>query len=116
MTKSILSILVLTLMAVGIASAKTHTITLYSKSVVAGQELKPGNYKLEIEGDKVTITNGKKSLEPAARVEEGSEMFEKTSIRYTEADGKKSIREIRIGGTNTKLTFATAGAPATPGQ
>ncbi|MCL4783059.1 MAG: hypothetical protein KJZ70_08510 [Bryobacterales bacterium] len=116
MTRSILTVLALIILAAGIASATTHTITLYSKTTLDGQELKPGNYKVEIEGKKVTITNGKKTIEPEASVEDGGETYAKTSIRYHEADGKKAIREIRIGGTNTKLTFTPSGSAATTGQ
>ncbi|MCC7339872.1 MAG: hypothetical protein IT170_02200 [Bryobacterales bacterium] len=110
MTKLILSALAILLLTVSIASAKTHTITLYAKSNLAGQELKPGDYKVEIDGEKVTITNGRRTLVPATTVEEGSETFAKTSIRYREVDGKRTIREIRLGGSNTKLTFSAPGA------
>lgn len=116
MRKSILAALATALITVGIASAKTHTITLYNNSRIAGQDLKSGNYKVEIEGEKVTITNGKQTVEPAAKVEEGSEQYAKTSIRFVDVDGKKVIREIRLGGSSTKLTFSPATATATPGQ
>ncbi|MCC6264237.1 MAG: hypothetical protein IT169_11710 [Bryobacterales bacterium] len=116
MIRSILGALAMTLLFVGIAGAKTHTITLYSNSSIAGQELKAGNYKLEIEGEKVTITNGKRTLEPATRLEEGAETYAKTSVRYNEAGGKNHIREIRLGGTNTKLVFSAGSAAPAAGQ
>ncbi|MDZ7636653.1 MAG: hypothetical protein U5J83_00095 [Bryobacterales bacterium] len=108
MTKTLMTLFAMALLAVGIASAKTHTITLHSASNVGGHELKAGNYKLEIEGEKVTITNGRKTVESAAIVEETSEKFSRDSVRYHEVDGKMKVREIRLGGTNTKLVFSPA--------
>lgn len=115
MMKKWMTLLAMALFTVGIASAKTHTIKIHTPSNVDGQELAPGNYKLNVEGDKVTITNGKKTLEAAAKVEEASEKFSRDSVRYTEVDGKMKVREIRLGGTNTKLVFSPA-SPTTSAQ
>jgi hypothetical protein len=108
MTKKWMTLLAMALFTVGLASAKTHTITIHNPSNVNGQELAPGNYKVNVEGDKVTITNGKKTLEANAKLEETSEKFTRDSVRYTEEDGKMKVREIRLGGTNTKLVFSPA--------
>lgn len=108
MTKKWMTLLAMALFTGGIASAKTHTITIHTPSNVNGQELSPGNYKVNVEGDKVTITNGRKTLEAAAKVEETGEKFTRDSVRYTEEDGKMKVREIRLGGTNTKLVFSPA--------
>jgi hypothetical protein len=48
-------------------------------------------------------------------VEEASEKFSRDSVRYTEVDGKMKVREIRLGGTNTKLVFSPA-SPTTSAQ
>ena len=106
MTRRIMTLLALAFLTIGIASAKTHTITLYNVSRVAGQDLKPGNYKLEVEGEKVTITNGKLTVESTVNVEQSDEKYAKTSVRYAEVDGKMTVREIRLGGTNTRLIFS----------
>ncbi|MCW5966179.1 MAG: hypothetical protein KIT83_19230 [Bryobacterales bacterium] len=94
----------------GSAVAKTHSITLHNPTSVGGTELKPGAYKMEIKGDTVTITNGKQTVESAVKVEEADEKFSKDSVRYTEADGKMKVREIRVGGTNTRLVFSGTSA------
>jgi hypothetical protein len=44
------------LVGLAIASAAQHRITLYEESVVNGTTLKPGDYKLVIEGDKATLS------------------------------------------------------------
>lgn len=104
MTKT-MKLLALMILALAIASASTHTLTLFQPSVVNGVELKPGDYKLTIEGEKATIMKGKNKVEATVKVEDGGERFGATSVRYTSEAGKYKIREIRLGGTNTKLVF-----------
>jgi hypothetical protein len=105
MLKNLLLITVMSLLATGAALAKTHSVTLYTPTHIAGEDLKPGKYKLEIEGTNVTISNGKQKVEAPVKVEEAPEKFSKDSVRYVEADGKMTVREIRVGDTNTKLVF-----------
>lgn len=115
MMKQVLTLLAMAVFAVGIAGAKTHTLKIHTPSNVAGEELAPGNYKVNIEGEKVTITNGRTTVESAVKVEEASEKFSRDSVRYIEADGKMKVREIRLGGTNTRLVFSPA-SPNTSAQ
>jgi len=104
MTKS-LKLLALFVLALAIASASTHTVTLFQPSVVSGTELKPGDYKLTVENDKATIMKGKNKVEATVKVETGNDKFSTTSVRYTSEAGKYKIREIRLGGTSTTLVF-----------
>jgi IMP cyclohydrolase len=53
----------------------------------------------------VVITNGRETAEASIKVEEGAGKFSRTSVRYTKDGEKMKIREIRIGGTTTKLVF-----------
>lgn len=82
-----------------------YRITLTQPSVVKGIELKPGEYKLNLSADKVTIDNGKQSVESAVKVETVERKFDSTAIRYSTDAGKQTIVEIRIGGTKTKLSL-----------
>ena len=82
-----------------------YRITLTQPSVVKGIELKPGDYKVSVVADKVTIDNGKQTVESAVKVEMVEKKFDSTSIRYNSESGKQMIVEIRIGGTKTKLNF-----------
>ncbi len=104
MTRS-MKLFALLILALAIASASTHTVTLFQPSVVNGTELKPGDYKLTIENDKATIKQGKKVVEATVKVETGDAKFGSTSVRYTSEAGKFKVREIRLGGTNTTLVF-----------
>jgi hypothetical protein len=86
-----------------LASATNFNVTLFQPSVVAGTELKPGEYKVQVNGDKMTIKNGKKVIEASVKSEQVDSKFGSTSVRYVNGDGKYTVTEIRIGGTNTKL-------------
>ena len=86
-----------------VASAKSYSITLYQPSVIAGMELKPGDYTLELKSEKVVIKRGKAIGEAAVKVETAESKYSSTSVRYRNGDGKYHIQEIHLGGTNMKL-------------
>jgi len=91
--------------ALAVASAKTYSVTLLQSSMVAGTELKAGAYRLNLEQDKVVLTNGKQSVESTVKVEQGDSKFVSTTVRYENEAGKYRVLEIRLGGTKTKLVF-----------
>src|ERR1035437_8742478 len=88
-----------------VASASTYNVTFFQPPVVAGTELKAGDYKVTIDGDKAIISMGKQKVEASAKMETVDSKFSSTSVRYTTEDGKMKIQEIRIGGTNQKVVF-----------
>ncbi|MDX2149744.1 MAG: DUF669 domain-containing protein [Bryobacteraceae bacterium] len=91
--------------ALAVASAANYKVTLFQPSMLEGKELKPGEYKVTVTDSKATISKGKESVEANVKVETADEKFSSTSVRYQNGDGKYRIREIRIGGTTTKLVF-----------
>jgi hypothetical protein len=97
--------LILVTLAMSVAGAEIHRITLFQPSVVNGSELKAGHYKLEYSDRKATLSHGKNVIEAAVRIETVNEKFASTSVRYRNSDGKYYVSEIRIGGTKTKLIF-----------
>jgi hypothetical protein len=94
-------------LALAVASAASnYHFSILQSSYIGGQELKPGDYKIEVNGDKATIKSGRQVVETASvKVENGTEKFGDTSVSYNNADGKLTVKEIRIGGTTTKLVF-----------
>jgi hypothetical protein len=104
MKKNILMILAI-LSISAVASAKTYSLTLFQRSLVAGAELQPGEYKMELDGSKVMISNGKKRAEAEVKVETGDQKFGSTTVRYQNGDGNYRVQEIRLGGTKIKLVF-----------
>ena len=105
-TMAVRSALTLTVLAMGaLAQAETYHVTLLKPSVVAGKELKPGDYKLEVNNDKVVISHGKQSVEAKVKTEAADKKYSSTTVRY-EMDGDKyKVQEIGIGGTKTKLVI-----------
>lgn len=97
-----LAILLFTV-ALCVGAAKTYRITLYQPTVVNGTELKPGDYNLDLNGEKMIIRQGKVAAEAAVKPEENGDKYSSTSVRYAVRDGKNHLVEVRLGGTNTKL-------------
>ena len=107
------SALTLTILTMGaLAHAETYHVTLLKPSVVAGKELKPGDYKVEVNNDKAVISHGKQSVEAKVKTETTERKFDSTTVRY-EMDGDKyKVQEIGIGGTKTKLVIGEAAGVA----
>jgi hypothetical protein len=107
-----LLVLIATTVSLSLAASNSYKVTLFQPSVISGQELKPGDYKVEVNGDKMTIKNGKNSVEAPVKVETGDAKFSSTSVRYDNGNGKYKVQEIRIGGTTTKLVVGENTAAA----
>ena len=105
MTKAIQFCVLFLTAAMLFASAASYSVTLFQPSMVSGTELKAGEYKLTIDGDKATITKGKEKVEAAVKMESTENKFSATSVRYSDQGGKMKIQEIRLGGTTTKVVF-----------
>ncbi len=88
-----------------VASAKTYNVTLFQPSTLGGTDLKAGEYKLDVQGDKAVLKAGKVAAEAPAKVETNGTRYASTTVRMSNVDGKMKIQEIRIGGTNTKVVF-----------
>ena len=93
-------------LAMAVASAASnYSVTLFEPSVIGSKELKPGDYRLEVNGEKAVLKAGKNTVEAAVKVENGSEKFARTVVKYGIGDGKYRVQEIRLGGTSTTLVF-----------
>lgn len=95
------------ILAVALAFAGTvpavhsYTITLAQPAVVNGTQLKPGDYKLSVSADKITLAQGKTSLDVPAKVETQDKKYDDTAVRMVSGN----LAEIRIGGTKTKIVI-----------
>ncbi len=103
--KTIVLFFAIALFTVAMA-ADTYNLTLFQASVVAGEELKAGDYKVVVDDGKVLFKKGRKTkAEATAKVEANGEKYRSTSVRYENGEGKYRISEIRLGGTNQKLVL-----------
>jgi hypothetical protein len=104
--------LALTTFAIGIASAASnYSVTIASVTRVGQTELKPGDYKVTVEGDKVTFKSGKNVVEVPATVETGTKKYESTIL---DSSGSQ-LQDIEVGGTKVKIVFKSTSAPTAVG-
>jgi len=108
-TKLTLTLATLAL-AVASAASSHYGLTLSTAQWVGDKQLKPGDYKVEITGDKAVFKSGKTVVEVPATVQKSDQKYLHTS--YASVDSK--ITEIDLGGTTTKVVFGspTAGTAA----
>jgi hypothetical protein len=93
-----------------LAAGKTYDLKLYEPAMVGNTELKAGEYRVEVTEGKATIKGGKVQKEAAVKVETADSKYNSTTVRLS-AGEKPQIKEIRLGGTKTKLIFSeSAGA------
>jgi hypothetical protein len=86
-------------------AGNTYRVTLYQESIVGETALKAGEYRMTVENNQLVISNGARKATAAVSVESAGSTYPTTSIRYFNGDGKYRVKEIRIGGTNTKLVL-----------
>ena len=96
---------IVTAFAGTVPGVPSYKITLLQTSVVKDTVLKAGDYRFSVGAEKVTIENGKKTVEVPCKIESAEKKFDITAIRYTQQDGKQIVSEIRVGGTKTRLVF-----------
>jgi type 1 fimbria pilin len=102
----VLSIAFLAAVAAGDQS-KSYRITISSASKIGTTEFKPGDYELVVNQPKVRFTEIRtgKSVELEAKVDNLEEKVESTTIHSETVDGVSMIRQIRIGGSKTRIAF-----------
>ncbi|MGA2879584.1 MAG: hypothetical protein ABSG13_11590 [Bryobacteraceae bacterium] len=104
--KSLLIVGALALSSLGIASAKSYNIVLETPVKAGTTELKPGEYKLKVEGSQAVFTSAKddKSLSVPVKIENSDKKFNDTLVETTNQGGMDAIQAIDLGGTHTRLT------------
>ena len=106
-TKSLLMVGAMTIASLNIASAKSYDVVLNATAKAGTTELKPGEYKVRIEGSQAVFTNvqSNKSVSVPAQVENGQTKFPYTSLETTSQDGMDNIQAIDLGDSNTRVTL-----------
>ncbi len=98
-------LLVFAVAGLAIASAKSYAVKLFEPALLGTTQLSPGEYKVEVVGDKAVVSNGKMQAEAPVKMEENGAKYSSTTVRFTNGDGKMHIQEIHLGGTKSKLVF-----------
>ncbi len=98
---------VLAISTLSIASAKTYEITLASPTKAGTLQLKPGQYRLKVDGTNATFTNvenGKSETSPV-KVVPTDKKFDTTTVDASKEGDTSTIKDIELGGSKTKLEF-----------
>jgi len=105
--KSLLFVGALGLASLGIASAKSYDIFLNAPTMAGTTELKPGVYKLKVEGTQAVFSEaeGSKTWAVPVKVENAAQKFDETAVESSHQGDMAHIQAIDLGGSNTKLEF-----------
>ncbi|MGA3016495.1 MAG: hypothetical protein ABSF62_05195 [Bryobacteraceae bacterium] len=97
----------LAILTLSVASAKTYDILLSSPTKAGNLQLKPGEYRLNVNGTKAVFTdvNTTKSFTTEVKVENTDKKFGDTKIDASSDGSTSVIKDIELGGSKTKIDF-----------
>jgi len=100
--------------ALAVASAASnYSVTLNTPTWVGQTQLKPGDYKVAVEGDKAVFKSGKSTVaEAPAAVEQNAKKYTATTLDTTGA----KLQEIHVGGTTVKIVLKDSGNSSPAGN
>ena len=95
--------------ALGIATAASiYHVKIADPTWVGTTELKPGEYDVKVDGDKITFKQGKKVIEVSAKVETSASKFSDTQMDIKTENGQAKLKELDLGGTKSKIMLTDA--------
>jgi hypothetical protein len=97
--------------ALGIATAaSTYHVKIADPTWVGGTQLKPGEYEVKVDGDKVTFKQGKNVIAVAAKIETNASKFSDTQMDIKTENGQAKLKELDLGGTKSKIMVTDSAA------
>ncbi len=107
------ALLILTIAALGVASAasKTYEVSISSPAWIGTNELKPGTYALELDGGQAVLRSGKTVLRVPAKIENGGQKYSSTGVIVEKRGNKPVLVEIQLEGTPTTVVFPAETTP-----
>jgi len=97
--------------ALGIATAaSTYHVKIADPTWVGGTQLKPGEYDVKVDGDKITFKQGKNVVAVAAKVETNATKYSDTLMDIKTENGQAKLKELDLGGTKSKIMLTDASA------
>lgn len=105
--KQFLAVGALALFSLSVASAKSYEITVTNPTKAGSVDLKPGKYKVTVEGTNATfVEQGKsKGVSVPVKVKEAPKKFDDTRVQSSKDGSGEKITEIDLGGSKTVLEF-----------
>ena len=108
MTKrSLLLLGVLALSILPMASAKSYAVAFRSPIMAGSVQLPAGDYTLKVDGSNAVFTNVEtnKSVTAPVKIENAGKKYDTTAIESRQEGDAQHIKDIELGGSNTKLDF-----------
>src|SRR5579863_536327 len=95
--------------SLGIATAaSTYHLRIADPMWVGQTELKPGEYEVKVDGDKVTFKQGKNVFSVSAKVETSASKYSDTQMDVKTINGQAKLQELDLGGTKSKIVLTDA--------
>lgn len=98
---------VATLALTALAASNTFHVTFDEAAWIGGTQVKPGDYKVQIEGDKAILKSGKTVIQAPAKLETADRKFAASGVVV---DSNQKVHEIQIGGTKDRIVFQSGSA------
>ena len=99
-------------LAVAASAASSYKLNIINPTWVGDTQLKPGEYKVEVQNGQAIFKGEKQTAQTAVVEEKGDKKFP-----YTTFESKDSkINEIHFGGTNVKLLLKGAAESSEAGS
>lgn len=105
--KSALLVGSLAIFTLSVGFAKTYTVSISSPVKAGSIELKAGDYKLAVDGNKVTFTEVKsnKSFSTDGKIENATKSYDTTRMDTTTEGSTTVVKDIELGGSKIKIDF-----------
>jgi hypothetical protein len=93
--------------ALSVAGAKSYDITFDQPAMVGNVKLAAGHYSVKVDASMVHFKNldTGKTADVAGKFGTAPQKFESTSSTSNAENGTLNVKEIDLGGTNTKIEF-----------
>jgi len=102
--------------ALGLIFAAGHQMVISGPTWVNGKELQPGDYKLQVQGNSVTIQGHDTSIQVPAEIQTSAAKHPYTSFRSEHINGKQQLEEVDLGGTKTTILFKSGSSGSAGGE
>jgi hypothetical protein len=90
------------------AAASSYHVRIADPTWVGQTELKPGEYEVKVDGDKVTFKQGKNIVSVSAKIETNASKFSDTQMDVKTINGQAKLQELDLGGTKSKIVLSDA--------
>jgi len=87
------------------ASTKSFTVSFSEPTTIGGTQLKAGNYRCELQNNKVVLRHGHETAEATVKVETATRKFSATAVSLDRVNGANKLEAIEVGGTHTKIVL-----------